>query len=335
LLVEIDAERRAAALAAHPGIQVTDALAVALAEPAVDAVIVCTPSSTHFDVGREALRAGKSVFIEKPFATSLAAARELFDLAVANGLVAYPGHVFLHAPFLSPIKQLIEQGQLGELRYGVGQRASLGPRAREDASAVWDYLIHDVYIFHHLFGGPPVAVSARGSAYLRRGIEDAVFATLEYSGERLLNLYASWYAPERMRSLFLVGSEAMLQYDENRAEPLIVSRRGYRPHPGVDQWGNVELELFDDGAKAIPIESATEPLKVELQTFLAAVAGRRSLAAPASAAVAAAVTTIERHVLEVTATLEAIDRSMAARGERSTVESVPWRSQGRVHGELA
>ncbi len=309
LLVEPVEERRAAAVAAHPGMRATSQAGDALGDPAVTAVVVCTPSSTHVEVAGAGLRAGKHVFVEKPLATSVRGARELFDTARPRGLVVYPGHIFLHAPAVLDVKAALDRDEIGEIRYGVAQRASLGPRAREDVSAVWDYLIHDVYIFQELLGGAPEAVSAHGAAYLRPGIDDLAFATLEYPGQRLINLYASWYAPEKLRSMFLVGSEGMLQFEEGRPEPLRISRRGYRPAPGVDKHGNAGLELFDDGIRAVAIPSRDEPLRAEIAAFLSAARGGQ-------------VRSLEKHVLEVTGTLEAIQRSMTNRGARTVVADV-------------
>lgn len=311
LVVESACHRRSAAEVQFPGIRTASRVGEALDNPRIESVFICTPARTHFEIGDQVLRAGKNAFIEKPFVTSSTDARRLFKTAHQRSLVVYPGHIFLHSPYFLTLKALLAQQALGDLRYAVARRASLGPRAREDINATWDYLIHDVYVFNALLGGAPLSVSARGGAYLRPGREDVCFAVLEYPNDFLISLYSSWYAPQKARSLLLVGSEGMLDYDEGREEKWRVFDRGYRPHHGSDRHGNLGLELFDRGVRTLACEPGEEPLRRELRTFLACVDQRRQ---PPE---------IEPHVLQVTETIEAINASMSAGGKPNSIATLP------------
>jgi predicted dehydrogenase len=311
LVVESASHRRSAAEAQFPGIRTTSLLSEALDNPSIESVFICTPARTHFEIGDQVLRAGKNAFIEKPFATSSTEARRLFQTAHERSLVVYPGHIFLHSSYFLTLQAMLGQRALGDLRYAVARRASLGPRAREDINATWDYLIHDVYVLNVLLEGAPLSVSARGGAYLRAGKEDVCFAVLEYPDNLLVSLYSSWYAPEKARSLLLVGSEAMLDYDEQRQDKWRMFDRGYRPCGGTDQHGNLGLELFDRGIRMLSSEPSEEPLRRELRTFLECVEQRRQ---PPE---------IKPHVLQVTETIEAINASMSARGQPISVATLP------------
>ena len=300
-------ERREAAERSFPGVRAEAGLEPALGDPAVGAVFVCVPSGMHFETASRALDAGKSVFVEKPFTTNARDAALLFERARANSRVAYPGHVFLHTRLFDHLREVLQSGELGALRYAVSLRASLGPRAREDVKVVWDYLIHDVYIFNRLLGGPPLNVSARGRAYLREGVEDVSFALLEYPGGFLINCYTSWHAPEKIRSLLLVGSQAMLQHAGTDGDPVRHFRAGFAPHAGRDPHGNAGLRLFDEGVRAVPLGPGEEPLQREISAFLKLAAEKRQP------------DWVERHVVEVAATLEAIDKSISLGGAQVEV----------------
>lgn len=303
LIIEPATHRRSAAESQFAGVRTSATLQTALDDQRIEAVFICTPARTHFEVGMQVLRAGKSAFIEKPFASSTSEALGLFATAREHSRVVYPGHIFLHTSYFLTLQALLRRGELGELRYGMANRASLGPRAREDISATWDYLIHDVYILNALLDGPPLTVTARGAPYLRASTADVTFAVLEYPKQLLINLYSSWYAPEKMRSLLLVGSEAMVDYDEFRPERWRLFARGYQTKEGTDSHGNVGLKLYDHGVRSIPEPVGEEPLKREISAFLKQV--ERKQQPP----------WVENHVLQVTQTLEAIDESMAAHGQ--------------------
>lgn len=294
--------RQAAAAEQFPGIRVGGDLDAQLADPAVRAVFLCTPSATHHGLGLRALQAGKHLFAEKPLVTRGAHADELHHVARANGLVVFPGHVYLHTPFFAALQRVVAERRLGELRFVEARRYHHGPRAREDVSAAWDVTIHDVYILDALLGVAPVRVSARGGAYLRAGVDDAVFAILEYPDGLLVSLFGSWYGPEKVRALLVVGSDAMLEYREGEADPMRIHRKGFAPHQGLDAKGNADLRHFDHGVERVALPVMEEPLVTEVSRFLDA------CAQPGDAAA------MRDHVLRVTRTLEAIERSAREEG---------------------
>ena len=261
------------AQAAHdlPEAEQTADWADVLRRPDVGAIALCTPAATHFDLAMEALEAGKHLFVEKPIVTSTKEALALVDEAERRGQVLMAGHVFRYLPAFHTLRSLIAEGKLGEIRYLHSDRTSLGPRAREDVTVVWDYLIHDVYLLPWLVGRPVSSVRALGGCYLRPGVEDVVFAQWDFGDGVIGCSRASWYDPEKVRRLVVVGSSGMAVLDDLQPDArLTFFRRGYAPSDGTDDFGNQGLRLFDDGGETVPT-SDEEPLLEECRAFLSAI----------------------------------------------------------------
>ena len=122
-----------------------------LADPDVEAVVIATPISTHHALAVAALRAGKHVFVEKPIAASVAEAEELVELAEAAGLTLMVGHTFVYSPPVRKVKQIIDSGDLGEIRFVTSQRVNLGLH-QKDVSVIWDLATHDLSILDYWLG---------------------------------------------------------------------------------------------------------------------------------------------------------------------------------------
>src|ERR1700737_189918 len=160
----------------------TDAVVEVLSDAEVTGVIIATPAGTHFQLAKEALLAGKHIFVEKPLATKVAEVDELDSLAKEGGLVVMAGHTFIYNAAVRYVKKLLDAGELGEIRYIYSQRLNLG-RIRSDIDALWNFAPHDVSIIQYWLGNPePVSVSRQGMAYMQEGIDDVVFLNIENPG---------------------------------------------------------------------------------------------------------------------------------------------------------
>lgn len=264
----------------------------------VGAIALCTPAATHFGLAMEALRAGKHLFIEKPAVTSTTEALTMSREAELRDRVLMAGHVFRHHPAAGALRSLIQDGRLGDLRYVYSDRTSLGPRAREDVTVVWDYLIHDAYLLPWLVGRPICSVRAVGESYLRPGVQDVVFAQWDFGGRIIGSSRASWCDPEKVRRLVAVGSHAMAVLDDLRPPGrLTLFHRGYEPHEGIDDFGNQGLRLFDEGSEVVA-SPGEEPLVSECRAFLSAVRERRALRQARD------------EIVATTAVCEAVERSL-------------------------
>jgi predicted dehydrogenase len=276
-----------------------------LEDPEVQAVVVATPMSTHFPLGREVLEAGKHLFLEKPMATTSDDCRTLNALAKARGLQIMVGHTFVYTPAVRKIKTLMEAGELGEIYYVNISRVNLG-LFQKDANVVWDLAPHDVAMLNHLFGADPVAVSAIGHCYVQKelGIEDVAFVTLEYPGKRLVHIHVSWLDPNKVRLCTFVGSRKMLVYDDvSPSEKIRVYDKGVDVQPHYENFGEFQL-LYRSGDVFIPRLDTVEPLKAETTHFLDVIKGT---ATPLSSG---------EHGLRVVQVLEGACRSMAENGRQ-------------------
>lgn len=273
--VEPRADRRSALASRFPTIDFISEAGQVLADPDIDAVVIATPTSTHFELVRAALEAGKSVFVEKPITDSVADARTLCALASDNSLVLMVGHVFLFNPAVVEARRLIATGDLGDVYYASMLRTNLGP-VRTDVDAGWDLASHDVSIANFWLNASPLAVSCRGGSWLNQGIDDTVFATFDYPGGKLVHIHASWLHPRKARYMVVVGSRRMISVnDMDLSEPLRIYDKGIEDSPQEvhDTFASFRANIRD-GAITIPNVSLGEPLRAECDEFIARLRGK-------------------------------------------------------------
>ncbi len=233
--------------------------------PTLDALVIATPARSHFELVSQALNAGKHVLVEKPLALTSADARALTELAQKNKRVLMVGHTFEYNPAVWKIQELLDAGALGELFYIYANRVNLG-RVQTDINALWSIAPHDVSIMLALLKQMPLSVSAHGATYLHQGIEDVVFALLNFPNNIVGHIHASWLDPSKTRQMTFVGSEKMIVYDDVDPEAKIkiydkgVYKRG-------DAFGEFQLRIRS-GDLYIPKIDLTEPLKYECAHFL-------------------------------------------------------------------
>jgi predicted dehydrogenase len=308
-VVDRDETRRALTRGRYPDVRVAADPAAALADPAVDAVVVATPTTTHHSLAAAALRAGKHVLVEKPMATTAAAAEELCKLAARGGRVLMVGHVFLFNAGVRHVKDSLGCGRLGQVLYLSMVRTNLGP-IRMDVNAAWDLASHDVAIANYWLGAIPSHAAAQGGCWINPGVEDVVFATLWYPGEVIVHLQVSWLSPRKIRDITVVGEQAMLTFDDmNLSEPIRIydKRVGEQRTPGfIDTFASFRTSIRE-GDIVIPRVALGEPLQAECDHFVDCIAtGSTPLADGRSGADAVRV-------------LAAVSRSMAEGGRRVAV----------------
>ncbi len=293
----------------YPGVQLGTDVTAVLNDPKVDAVVVATPTATHFEVVRQALECGKHVLVEKPITTTVNDANTLQALAVKMQRVLMVGHVFLFNPAVQRVKQLIEKNELGRIHYLSMVRTNLGP-IRADVNAAWDLASHDISIADYWLGEGAIAVSAVGGTWVNPGVQDAVFATLTYPNNVLVNVHCSWLNPRKARDITVVGDRRMLTFDDmNLNEPLRVYDKGVvEPAPSVvvDTFASFRASVRE-GDITIPKVAMGEPLKSECDHFIECIVkGTQPLTSAARGA-------------SVVRTLEGITRSLTLRGAEVTL----------------
>jgi len=309
-MVDRDPTRRAQVAGRFPDIEVAADAEAIFSDPAVDAVVIATPTITHYELVLAALESGKHVLVEKPITTDAAQAQELCDLADRNGRVLMVGHVFLYNDAVRQIKDYLEAGDLGRIYYVSMLRTNLGP-IRMDVNAAWDLAAHDISISNYWLDSDPISASAVGGSWINPKIEDAVFATIRYPTGVLVNLHASWLNPRKARDITIVGDRRMLTFDDvNLSEPIRIYDKfvsDETTHPAyVDTFAAFRSSVRD-GDIQIPKVSPGEPLKNECEHFLDCV---ESNARPR---------TDGREGLRVVRVLEAIGRSVENGGREEAI----------------
>ena len=270
VVAEPRTDRRNALAERFRSIRFEDNATAAITDPEVGAVVVATPTSTHYSLARQALEQGKHVLVEKPLADRAKHARELCEIAGQQDLRLMVGHVFLFNPAIQSAKNIIDDGGLGDVFYASMLRTNLGP-VRTDVNAAWDLATHDISIANYWLASSPVSVSARGGSWLNPGIDDAVFATLDYPEGTMVHIHASWLNPRKSRFISVTGSKRMLTVnDMDLSEPLRIYDKGVDGGPSDqvhDTFGAFRAHIRE-GSITIPNVSLGEPLRVECESFV-------------------------------------------------------------------
>ena len=178
VVADLDSARLAGAQRRYPGLRTTTNFDDVLKDPGVDAVVIATPVSTHFELGMAALRAGKHLWLEKPMAETSLQARLLTDEADKRDLVLLVDHTFLYTGAIRKISELVRSGSLGSLYYYDLTRINLG-LFQKDVNVIADLAVHDFSILLHMLDERPLAVSASGMSHFSRqsrksGVRDVV-----------------------------------------------------------------------------------------------------------------------------------------------------------------
>lgn len=256
----------------YPSVTGTNNLQDVLRDGDVKAVVLATPVSTHAELGRTVLKAGKSVLVEKPLATSRAEAQELVELASERGLLAMAGHIMLYSPAVQLAKALIEEGAIGTILYAQSSRVNLGIH-QSDVSVVWDLAPHDLSILFDWIAEIPEWVSAHGRSSHGVGPADVAFLDIGFPSGCIANVHLSWLAPTKMRRTTVVGSRRMLVFEDmNHEEPIKIYDKGVElPEP--QDFGQFRA-TYRAGDVMSPRVETTEPLRAEIDDFLARVQRR-------------------------------------------------------------
>jgi predicted dehydrogenase len=299
-VVDLDEEARMRVERRFPSIRGTDSLETVLDDDTVDAVAIATPVSTHFDLAAAALRAGKHVFVEKPLAASSSEGEELGAMAAELGLVLMPGHTFLYSPPVVKIKELIDDGELGDILFVTTSRVNLGLH-QSDVSVVWDLGPHDFSILRFLLGELPASVSATSRSCVLPDIPDVAFINLTFPSETIAHVELSWLAPSKLRRTAIVGTRKMVVYDDTATEPVRIFDSGANlPHP--ESFGEFRMS-YRTGDIVSPRVAATEPLALELAEFCASIRDGAPLRSSLDVG------------LDVIRTIEAVEESLRNLGE--------------------
>jgi predicted dehydrogenase len=263
-------DRRPEALARvgsrYPAVPVTTECAQVLADPAVDAVVIATPISTHFPLTKAALEAGKHVFVEKPMTADVGQSRELIRLAAERGLTLMVGHTFVFSPPVRKVKEIIDRGDLGDIYFVTMQRVNLGLH-QKDVSVIWDLAPHDLSILYSWLGEAASTVSVTGRGCVVPTIPDVAFINLRFPSGYVAEVQVSWLSPVKLRRTIVVGSKRMLIYDDTEnVEKVKLYDHGV-DFREPDDFGEYQLS-YRTGDIIAPKIANLEPLRLEAEHFV-------------------------------------------------------------------
>ena len=250
----------------YPVIEITRDFSEIINNETIDAVIIATPVSSHFPLARQVLKAGKHLFLEKPFTASRIEAEELIELGKENKCVIMVGHTFEYSPPVLKIKEILDKNELGKIFYISSSRVNLGLH-QKDVSVIWDLAPHDFSCIFYWLEEQPAYVSALGKDYVQPGIPDVAFVNLQFSSGCIANVHLSWLAPSKLRRTTIVGSEKMLVYDDTEnIEKVKIYDKGVN-YKDPETFGEYHLS-YRSGDVLSPRINSFEPLRKEMEHFL-------------------------------------------------------------------
>jgi len=263
----------------YPSTKTTTDYRQLLSDPQLEAVVIATPVSTHFNFARDALAAGKHVLIEKPFTASVAEAEELIEMAEHRNLTLMVDHTFIYTGAVRKIKEIVKSGELGDLLYFDSERINLGLFQR-DINVVWDLAPHDLAIMDFIIDRQPLSVTATGSCHIERGIENIAYVMLRFSDEFIAHFHFNWLSPVKIRRTLIAGSRRMIVYDDiEPTEKIRIYDKGVmvtQSEETTDKEAAYQtLVSYRTGDVWVPKLDSTEALHYVCREFLNAIAERR------------------------------------------------------------
>ena len=283
-----------------PGADLRTDCSELLTSPEIDAIAVITPVWTHFELAKSALENGKHVFVEKPFTSTPQQAEELIELAERKRLKIMVDHTFLFTGAVKKMRELVDDGILGNLYYYDSTRVNLG-LFQHDVNVVWDLAPHDLSIMDYIIREKPEAVVATGGRHLN-GLADVAFITVYFPGNVIAHINVNWLSPVKVRTTLIGGEKKMLVWNDLEADEKIkVYDRGVQLTNGQGVYDL--LVSYRSGDVWAPKVEQTEALQVELKYFFDCILNDRT---PLNDGLAG---------LRVVKMLEAADQSLKERGK--------------------
>ena len=235
-------------------------------DPGTRAVMIATPAETHYPLACAAIDAGRDVFVEKPLTIDVDEAKDLVRRAAAARRVLMVGHLLEYHPAILRLRELIDAGELGRIRYVISNRLNLG-KIRTEENALWSFAPHDIAVILRLVGAMPVEVVATGGSYVTPNIADVTVMQLLFDTGVRSHIFVSWLHPFKEQKLVVVGSQRMASFDDVTKELVLYDQR-------VDWQEGQPIPVRGEGTK-VEFPGA-EPLREECRHFLDCIESRRT-----------------------------------------------------------
>jgi len=250
----------------YPTIQSTHDYKDIVKNKHIDAVAICTPVYSHYEIAQAALQNGKHILIEKPMTSTTAQAEQLINIANQKKLVILVDHTFLFTGAVRKIKEIIDSGDIGDIYYFDSVRVNLG-LFQHDVNVVWDLAPHDISIMDYIINRPAESIVATGSDHLGNGLEDVAYLTIFYPDRIIAHIHVNWLSPVKIRLTQISGSKQMIVWDDNSpSEKVKIYDKGIEVIQTADQVYHTLIQ-YRTGDMYCPKISQTEALAVEVDHF--------------------------------------------------------------------
>jgi len=266
LICEKDPKRIAFFKEKYPELKFKTSLKEVLENKAVKGVVLATPAKSHFELGKEVLKSGKDLFVEKPLSLSVRDGEELVKLAQEKKSILMVGHLLQYHPAIIKLKEIIQEGKLGKIRYIYSNRLNLG-KFRTEENILWSFAPHDISVILHLLGEEPEKIAAVGSAYLNPEIFDTTVTNLCFKSGAAAHIFVSWLHPYKEQKLIVVGTAGMVLFDDLAEDKLTIFKHR------VEWKDRIPTPKKKEG-KSVPFRTE-EPLRVECSHFLNCIKERK------------------------------------------------------------
>lgn len=190
----------------------TDKFEEIIVNPEIDIIALAVETSAHYELAKQALLAGKHLYIEKPFTDNSGQAIELRNIALKKRLKIHIDHIMVYHPAIRKIKEIIDTGELGKIIYFDCSRLNLG-NVKNDVSVMWDLCVHDLSIIDYLTDGSKVRFLRALGEKIYSKKESIAFLSIQYD-EFLASIQANWISPIKERKIIIGGTKKMLVYDD-------------------------------------------------------------------------------------------------------------------------
>ena len=260
-VIDFSAEKREIVTNKHPGTRVFSSIDEAIQSVDLDAVIIATPTHTHYEVAKTALENKLHVIVEKPLTTDVVTAADLVGIANFNNLVLLVDHTYVYSSAVDAMREMVLGGEIGDLVYFDSTRVNLG-LFQPDISVLWDLAVHDLAILQRITGRMPTAVSATGGRHQNAKFEAAAFMTLYFNDLLFAHINVSWLSPMKIRRTVLSGTNKTVLFDD-----MLSDERLKVYDAGVEINADALLH-YRFGDISVPKLINTEALKTELGHFL-------------------------------------------------------------------
>ncbi len=269
-VADLNAERLKGVARRYPHVKTTQHFQEIITDPVIDAVVVATPVSTHFELGMAALKAGKHLWLEKPMAETSLQAEKLAEEAEKRSRTLLVDHTFIYTGAVRKMAEIIKSGDLGKVYYYNSTRINLGLFQR-DVNVIADLAVHDFSILDYLLGEHPIAVSASGTNNFPGTPENLAYISLFYNSGTIAHVNVSWLAPVKVRLVLVGGSKKMISYNDlEPSEKVKVYDKGISFTDDPKQIQEMRVG-YRSGDMWAPKLDGSEALRVAAEHFLSCI----------------------------------------------------------------